>query len=423
MTRLADLMSATEHTVAAPPLDVERVRRDFPTLRRTYRDRPLAYLDNAATSHKPNAVIDAIERFYRKTNSNVHRGVHRLSVEATDAYEQARATIARFLGAPGPDRIVFVRGATEAINLVAQSFLRPRIQIGDEILITHMEHHANIVPWQLLREQTGLSLRVAAINDRGELDLDDFNAKLTPRTRLVAITHASNALGTITPVADVIRRAHDQGVPVLVDGAQATPHLPVDVQALDADFYTFSGHKVFGPTGIGVLYGKAELLQQMPPYQGGGDMIRSVTFEKTDFADPPQRFEAGTPHIAGAIGLATAVDYLASIGFDALGNYEQRLLDHATHALDDIPGVTIVGTANDKVPVVSFTIDGVHPHDAGTILDQLGVAVRAGHHCTQPVMDRFGIPATVRASFALYNTGEEIAALARGVRKAIEVLG
>ncbi len=407
---------------AAPPLDVHRLRDDFPALRQHVGGRPLVYLDNAATTHRPTAVLDTLDRFYRRDNANIHRGVHRLSVRATAAYENARATVARFINAARPEEIVFVRGATEAINLVAYAFARPRLREGDEILVSELEHHANIVPWQLIGAQTGARLRVIPITDAGALRLDAYEQLLSDRTRLVAITHASNALGTLNPVGEIVARAHARGVPVLLDGAQAVAHVPVDVQALDCDFYVFSGHKVFGPTGIGVLYGKAALLAQMPPWQGGGDMIRTVTFERTTYADPPQRFEAGTPHIAGAIGLAAALEYVRSLDAVALARHEQDLLAYGSARLAELPGVRLRGTAPEKVPVISFTIDGVHPHDAGTVLDQLGVAVRAGHHCAQPLMQRLGVPATVRASLAFYNMRTELDALVDGVRRAIEVL-
>jgi cysteine desulfurase/selenocysteine lyase len=421
MSAVAPTMTGSAAPVASDPLDVERVRRDFPALLQTVDGKPLVYLDNAATTQKPNSVIEAVERFYRKANANVHRGVHRLSVRATEAYEAARGKAARFIGANYPEEIIFVRGATEAINLVAQTFGRAHLGVGDEVLISHMEHHANIVPWQILCEQTGARLRVAPINDRGELVLEEFERLLGPRTKLVSIGHISNALGTINPVERTIALAHARGIPVLVDGAQAVPHMKVDVQAIDADFYTFSGHKTFGPTGIGVLYGKYELLGQMPPYQGGGDMITSVTFEKTTYNTAPHRFEAGTPHIAGAIGLGVALDYLEAAGLERVIAYESELLAYATEALSSIPEIRLIGTARQKAGVLSFTIDGVHPHDAGTILDQQGIAVRAGHHCAQPVMQRFGIPATIRASLAFYNTREELDALLRGIRKVIEV--
>jgi cysteine desulfurase/selenocysteine lyase len=407
----------------APPFDVERVRADFPILHRLVHGKPLVYLDNAATTQKPRAVIDAISAYYEGSNANVHRGVHTLSELATDAYDGARATVRGFLGAARDSEIVFVRGATEGINLVAQSFARPRLKAGDEVLITGMEHHSNIVPWQLVCEQTGAVLRVVPITDAGELEPGGFERLLSERTRLVALNHVSNALGTVNPVADMIRAAHARGVPVLVDGAQAAPHLAVDVQELGCDFYTFSGHKVYGPTGIGALYGRQAHLEAMVPYQGGGDMIRSVTLEKTEFNVPPYKFEAGTPNIAGAVGLAVALDYLEDLGLDAVAAHEHALLELATEHVGAIPGVRLIGTAHDKAAVLSFVVDGVHPHDVGTVLDSEGIAVRAGHHCAQPVMDRFGVSGTVRASFALYNTAAEVGALMRGLRRVKEIFG
>jgi cysteine desulfurase/selenocysteine lyase len=381
----------------------------------------LVYLDNAATTQKPQVVIDAVSRYYTHDNANVHRGVHTLSQRATDSYEAARAKIQRFINAAAVEEIVFVGGATEAINLVAQSYARPRLKPGDEIIVSAMEHHSNIVPWQLVGEQTGAVLKVVPINDAGELELDALRGLLGPRTRLVAITHLSNALGSIVPIESVIALAHDRGVPVLVDGAQAISHLPVDVRALGCDFYAFSGHKIFGPTGIGVLYGRTELLDAMPPYQGGGDMIRSVTFDRTEYNDLPYKFEAGTPNIAGAIGLGAALDYVSTIGMQAIAAHERDLLTYATQAASGIPGLRIVGTARRKASILSFTLDGLHPHDIGTILDDQGVAIRAGHHCAMPVMQRYGIGGTARASFALYNTREEVDALVAGIRKAQEM--
>ncbi len=421
MSTIASAVSRMVTPVVGDTFDVERVRRDFPALLQSIDGKPLVYLDSAATTQKPDAVIEAVERFYREDNANIHRGVHRLSVRATDAYESARRKVARFVGASRPEEIVFVRGATEAINLVAQTFGRTHLGVGDEVLISHMEHHANIVPWQMLCEQTGAQLRVMPINDRGEIIIDEYERLLGPRTKLVSIAHVSNALGTINPVQGMIALAHARGIPVLVDGAQAVPHMKVDVRTLDADFYVFSGHKTFGPTGIGALYGRYELLDQLPPYQGGGDMITSVTFEKTTYAKAPQRFEAGTPHIAGAVGLGAAIDYLEAVGLQGITAYEHELLTYATEALSGLPEVHLVGTARDKAGVLSFTVDGAHPHDVGTILDQQGIAVRAGHHCAQPVMERFGVPATVRASLAFYNTREEIDVLVRGLRGVIEV--
>ncbi|MDW8130439.1 MAG: cysteine desulfurase [Bryobacterales bacterium] len=398
------------------------MRADFPALGQLVRGRPLVYLDNAATTQKPRAVVEALVGFYTRDCANVHRGVHELSQRATEAYESARRTVARFLNAT-PDEIVFTRGTTEAINLVAQSFGRSILAEKDEILVTELEHHSNIVPWQMLAEQTGARLVVAPINDRGEIVLEELERRLNERTRLIALAHVSNALGTVNPVEEICRMARQRGIAVLVDGAQAVPHLRVDVRALGCDFYAFSGHKIYGPTGIGVLYGKAELLERMPPYQGGGDMIRSVSFAGTLYNDPPFRFEAGTPHIAGAIGLAAAIEYLDRLGLGEIGRHEQELLEAATIALAEIPGVRLVGTARHKAAVVSFVLDGVHPHDVATVLDHEGVAVRAGHHCAQPLMERLGLPATTRASFALYNTLEEVEVLARAVRRAREIFG
>ena len=383
--------------------------------------KPLVYLDNAATSQKPRAVIDAIVRYYEELNANIHRGVHTLSVRATEAHDAARQTVKRFVNAGDTREIVFVRGATEAINLVAQSYGRTHVAAGDEVLITAMEHHSNIVPWQILCEEKGAQLKVAPIDDRGELRLDEFEKLIGPRTKIVAVTHVSNALGTVNPLREMIEIAHRRGVPVLVDGAQAVPHFAVDVQALDCDFYAFSGHKVYGPTGIGVLYGKRVLLEAMPPYQGGGDMISSVTFEKTTYNDLPFKFEAGTPDIAGAIALGAALEYIGGLGMDRIAAHEHELLAYATEAVGAIPGVQLIGTASERAGALSFVLDGVHPHDLGTILDREGIAIRTGHHCAQPVMERFGIPATARASFAVYNTKEEVDALVEGIKSAREV--
>jgi len=404
-------------------LDVERVRQDFPALALEVYDRPLVYLDNAATTQKPESVLTEEDRWYRELCSNVHRGVHYLSQKATDAYEAARGKVASFIHAGSTDEVIFLRGTTEAINLVASTYGRQHVGSGDEVLITEMEHHSNIVPWQILCEEKEAALRVAPIDDRGQLILDEYERLLSERTKIVAVTHVSNALGTINPVREMVEMAHRQGIPVVVDGAQAVPHLNVDVQALDCDFFAFSGHKMYGPTGIGVLYGKRELLSAMPPYQGGGEMIRSVTFEKTDFAEPPARFEAGTPNIAGAVALGAAIDYLSALGLAGIAAHEQQVLAHATDAISQIPGVRIIGTAETKASVLSFVIDGVHAHDVGTILDRQGIAVRAGHHCAQPVMDRFGVPATARASFALFNTLEEADRLAAGIHQVKEVFG
>jgi len=401
--------------------NVERIRADFPILKQKVHGRPLVYLDNAATTQKPQAVLDALQRFYTTECANVHRGVHLLSERATHDYEEARAKVQRFLNAAETREIVFVRGATEGINLVASSYGRQHVGPGDEVLITAMEHHSNIVPWQILCQERGARLRVAPINDRGELVLEEFESLLGPKTRLVAVAHVSNALGTINPVRQIIDSAHRRGVPVLVDGAQAVAHLPVDVRELDCDFYVFSGHKVFGPTGIGVLYGKAQLLEDMPPYQGGGDMIRSVTFEKTIYNDLPYRFEAGTPNIAGVIGLGAALDYLGGLGLEAVEAHEHEVLAYGTEGLATVPGLRLIGTAREKTGVLSFVLEGVHPHDLGTILDREGIAIRTGHHCAQPVMQRFGVPATARASLACYNTRAEIDLLVRGIHKVREV--
>jgi cysteine desulfurase / selenocysteine lyase len=407
--------------IAAPVFDVRRIRADFPILHQLVHGRPLVYLDNAATTQKPRAVIEAIEHFYTRDNSNIHRGLHALSERATFAYERARGKVRRFLNAADNSEIVFTRGTTEAINLVALSWGRQNVGPGDEVLISTMEHHSNIVPWQILCGERGAKIRVVPVSDRGEFLFDEYLKLLGPRTRLVAVAHMSNALGTINPVARIVEAAHERKIPVLVDGAQAAPHLSVDVRKLDCDFYAFSGHKLYGPTGSGALYGKAALLEAMPPFQGGGDMILSVTFEKTTYNKIPHKFEAGTPDIAGAIGLGAAIDYLETIGHEAREAHERDLLDHATRSLSRIPGLTIVGTAPEKASVVSFTLDGIHPHDIGTILDKEGIAIRAGHHCTQPLMDRFGVPATARASLAFYNTRDEIDALVSGIQRVQEI--
>ena len=402
-------------------LDVERVRRDFPILTRPVHGRPLVYLDSAASAQRPRAVLDAVEDYETHSHANVHRGVHLLSQEATAAYEGARDRVRRFLNARSTREIIFTRGTTEAINLVAQSFAQPRFGPGDEILITGLEHHANIVPWQMVRDQTGCSLTVAPIDLRGEVPIDGFMERLTPRTRLVAVAHVSNALGTILPVADIVAAAHARGVPVLLDGAQAVPHLPIDVRALDCDFYAFSGHKLYGPTGIGVLYGREELLAAMPPWQGGGDMILTVSFERTTYNELPWKFEAGTPNMSGAVGLAAAMDYVERLGLEAIAAHEHALLEEATAGLSGIRGLRIIGTAAKKAAVISFTLEGIHPHDLGTILDSEGVAVRTGHHCAMPVMEFFGVPATARASFACYNTHEDVQRLIEALHKAREV--
>jgi len=406
-----------------PHFDVDRVRADFPILWQQVRGRPLVYLDNAATAQKPKAVIDAIVRYYERDNANIHRGVHYLSERATEEYETARKVVQSFLGAANPGEIIFVRSATEAVNLVAQTYGRAHVSAGDEVLITAMEHHSNIVPWQLLCEEKGAKLRVAPINENGELVLEEFERLLGPRTKIVAVGHISNALGTINPVATITKMAHAKKIPVLVDGAQAVPRVPVNVRDLDCDFYAFSGHKAYGPTGIGVLYGKAALLERMPPYQGGGDMISSVTFEKTIYNKVPHKFEAGTPDISGAVGLRAAIDYLENLGMHNIAAYEHELLQCATQAVSDIRGIRLIGTAKEKAGVLSFVMDGVHPHDIGTILDQEGIAIRTGHHCAQPLMERFGLDATARASFGLYNTKQEIEALVRGIQKVHEVFG
>ncbi|MFH0989722.1 MAG: cysteine desulfurase [bacterium] len=401
--------------------DVHSVRKDFPILRRTVHHKPLVYLDNAATSQKPLEVIQSIQQYYLEENSNVHRGVHHLSEIATEHYELVRSKVQRFIGSESLKEIIFVRGATEAINLVAQTYGRVNVQAGDEVLISAMEHHSNIVPWQLLCEEKDARLRIIPMIDSGELELEAYQKLLTKRTKIVALTHVSNALGTINPVREMIALAHTHGIPVLLDGAQAVAHLRVDMKELDCDFYVFSSHKMFGPTGIGILYGKQHLLEAMPPYQGGGDMIRSVTFEKTIFNDLPYKYEAGTPNIAGTIGFGTAIDYLNRLDWTSLSQHEHSLMEYATRRLSEIKNLKVIGTAKEKVGVISFILDEIHPHDIGTILDQEGVAIRTGHHCAQPVMDRFGIPATARASFAFYNTTEDIDALIDGLHKVQEV--
>jgi len=423
-------MKAVNQVAAADALsgsrvafNVERIREDFPILRQQVHGKPLVYLDSAATSQKPKVVIDTVTQYYLAENSNVHRGIHFLSEQATRAFEDSRAKVARFLNASTAQEIVFVRGATEGINLVAQSFGRMRVKAGDEIIISAMEHHSNIVPWQILCQETGAVLRVVPINDRGEFLVDEYAKLLSPKTRLVSVVHVSNALGTINPVKRIVEMAHGRGVPVLIDGAQAAPHLAIDVQELDCDFYVFSSHKLFGPTGVGVVYGKAHHLEAMPPYQGGGDMILSVTFEKTLYNVAPFKFEAGTPHIAGVIGLGAAIDYLDGVGLDRIAAYESGLLAYATEAVSAVPGVRLIGTAKEKASIVTFVLEGVHAHDIGTILDQEGIAIRTGHHCAQPVLQRFGVPATARASLAFYNTRGEIDALVRGIRKVTELFG
>jgi cysteine desulfurase/selenocysteine lyase len=403
--------------------EVEKVRQDFPILKQRVHGKPLVYLDNGATSQKPQVVIDTLDHYYKFENSNIHRGVHYLSERATERYEGAREKIRQFLNAPNGQEIVFVRGTTEAINLVAQSYGRTFLKAGDEIVISAMEHHSNIVPWQILCGQIGARLRIIPINHDGEFVLDEYRRLLNENTKLVSLTHVSNALGSIVPVKEAVRLAHERGVPVLLDGAQAVPHFKVDVQDIGCDFYAFSGHKVFGPTGVGVLYGKSELLDAMPPYQGGGDMISLVTFEKTHYNVLPYKFEAGTPNIAGGIGLGAAIDYLNSLNWEAVCAHEHDLLRYATNALSAIETIRIIGTAKDKAGVLSFVFDHIHAHDVGTILDQEGVAIRAGHHCAMPVMQRFGVPATARASFALYNNREDVDALVRGIHRVLKVFG
>lgn len=417
----SEVLRNTESVLARTEVDVARWRDDFPILRQVVHGKPLVYLDNAATTQKPQVVIDAQSAFYLHDNANVHRGVHTLSQRATDEYEAAREKVRGFINAAATREIVFVRGTTEAINLVAQSYARPHLNADDNIVISAMEHHSNIVPWQMVCAQSGAELRVVPVNDAGELDLAMFERLVGPGTKLVAITHLSNALGTITPAARLVEIAHAQGIPVLLDGAQAISHLGVDVRALDCDFYAFSGHKIFGPTGIGILYGKEKLLDAMPPYQVGGDMIRSVTFGQTEYNDLPYKFEAGTPNIAGAIGLGAALDYVSTVGIEAIAGHERELLDHATRLAQDVAGLRIIGTAQHKASILSFTLEGVHPHDIGTILDHEGVAIRAGHHCAMPLMQRFGIAGTARASFSFYNTREEVDALFAAITKVQEM--
>src|ERR671926_351570 len=421
-------MIATEKTIGGQGAavnsggwDVGRVREDFPVLGQTVNGKPLVYLDNAASAQVPRIVIERGAKYLREEHSNIHRGVHYLSQRATSAYEGAREKVRRFINARDAKECIFVRGCTEGINLVMHGYGRKFVSEGDEIIVSAMEHHANIVPWQMLCEEKGARLRVIPMNDAGELLIDEYDGLLNEHTRLVAVMHVSNALGTINPVKEMIAQAHKYGVPVLIDGAQAAPHMPIDMQDLDCDFYVFSGHKMYAPTGSGVLYGKLEMLEKMNPFQGGGDMIRNVTFEKTTYADPPNRFEAGTPAIASQIGLGAAIDYLNSIGREAAAAYEMELLRYATQKVSAIEGVRIIGTAKNKASVLSFVIDDIHPHDIGTILDQEGIAVRAGHHCAQPVMQRFNVPATARASFSFYNTKEEIDVLARTIERVIEI--
>ncbi len=423
-------MTSATHVVTGnfPPVagrrstfDVEKVRREFPILHQKVNGKPLVYLDNAATAQKPESVLRALDKYYREYNSNIHRGVHYLSERATQAYEQARAAAQRFINAADTSEVIFVRGTTEAINLVAQSWGRKHVGAGDEIVISTMEHHSGIVPWQMLCEEKGAKLRVIPINDQGELLLEEYEKLLGPRTKFVSVAHVSNALGTINPVRQVVEMAHRRGVPVLLDGAQAAPHVKVDVRALDCDFYAFSSHKLYGPTGVGVLYGKSKLLEAMPPYQGGGDMISSVTFEKTLYNKLPYKFEAGTPNIAGGIGLGATIQYLNQFDWEQVEAHEREVLAYATERVSSVPGVHLIGTAREKTAVVSFVIEGIHPHDVGTILDQEGIAIRTGHHCAQPVMQRFGIVGTARASFGLYNTRADVDALVAGLHKVLEV--
>jgi cysteine desulfurase/selenocysteine lyase len=414
---------ASEKAATLRAFDLRAIRDDFPILKQTVRGKPLVYLDNAATSQKPQQVIDATTRYYAQENSNIHRGVHYLSERATQEYEQARVTAQRFINAARPEEIIFVRGTTEAINLVASTFGHANVRAGDEVLITEMEHHSNIVPWQLLCDQKNARLRVAPINDDGELLIDEFEKLLNERTRIVSLAHISNALGTINPIAPLIEAAHRAGAVVVIDGAQAAPHTRIDVQLLDCDFYTLSGHKVYGPTGIGVLYGKARLLDAMPPYQGGGDMIATVTFEKTTYNSLPHKFEAGTPNIAGTVGFGAALDYVNAIGVEAIADHERQLLAYGVESLSRISGLRLIGTAKEKASILSFVLDGIHPHDVGTVLDREGIAIRTGHHCAMPLMLRFGVPATSRASLGLYNTKGEIDALVAGIHKVKEVLG
>ena len=428
MTTAANMTGVSGHAAAIPSdgfaaLDPHRIRQDFPILDQQVNGKPLVYLDNAATTQKPRAVIDAISNYYLQNNANVHRGVHTLSQRATDDYEAGREAVCRFINAPDVNEIIYVRGTTEGLNLVASSYGRKYFKAGDEVIITGMEHHSNIVPWQILRQEIGIKLRVVPFNDDGELLMDEYEALLNDRTRMVSVVHQSNALGTVNPIAAMAELAHARGIPVLVDAAQSVPHMPVDVQALGADFLTFSGHKLYGPTGIGALWGRSDLLNDMPPYQSGGEMIRSVTFEETIYNTLPHKFEAGTPDIAGAIGLGAAIEYLENIGMARIAAYEQALLRYGTEKIGGIEGVQLIGTAEDKGGVLSFYMELAHPHDIGTILDAEGIAVRTGHHCAQPVMARYGIPATVRASLAFYNTTDDIDALVKAIDRVIEVFG
>jgi cysteine desulfurase/selenocysteine lyase len=423
MNSAGEVLAADSRPMPHCGFDVWNIREDFPILKQRVHGKPLIYLDNAATSQKPQHVIDTLQHYYAAENANIHRGAYALSEQATQAYEDARMKVRHFINAPSEREIIFTRNVSEAINLVVHSYGRKFIQAGDEIIISAMEHHSNIVPWQILCEEKGALLRVVPINDEGEFLLGAYEQLLNPKTKFVAVTQVSNALGSIAPVRQIIDLAHRRDIPVLIDGAQAVPHFKVDVQELDCEFYGFSGHKLYGPTGIGILYGKAQLLAAMPPYQGGGDMIRSVSFEKTIYAPIPSKFEAGTPHIAGGIGLGAAIDYLEGIGLEAITAYEQELLVYAMEAVSAIPGVRIFGTSKEKAGVISFSLEGVHPHDIATILDQEGIAIRTGHHCAQPVMERFGVPAMARASLAFYNTKAEIDALVAGIYKVKEVFG
>ncbi len=416
-------MAEQQSIKVEPEFDVAQVRAQFPSLNQQVYDHPLVYLDSGASAQKPDVVIDAISNYYRNDHANVHRGVHKLAERATDAFEGARERIASFINAESPREIIFVRGATEGINLVAQSWGQQNLKSGDEVMITEMEHHANIVPWQFICQQKNAVLKVIPMNDRGELLMDSFRDLLSAKTRMVAVTHISNALGTVNPVKEIVSLAHHVGAKVLIDGAQAAPHSKIDIDEIGCDFYTFSGHKVYGPTGIGVLWGREELLAKMPPYQGGGEMIRRVTFEKSDFASPPYRFEAGTPNIAGAVGLGVAIDWLDGLGLGNVSTHEAALLEYATSKAKETPGMRIIGTAENKAGILSFELEGIHPHDLGTIFDRQGVAIRAGHHCAMPVMQHFSVPATVRASFGVYNTLEDVDALFRGVARAQELFG
>lgn len=415
-------MSKSATDIAGPVLDIKKIRADFPLLNREMNGKPIVFLDSAASSQKPQQVIDAMNEYYRQQHANVHRGVYQLSQEATDAFERARTLVRTFINAASDKEVIFTRGTTEGINLVASSFGRQFVKAGDEVIVSHLEHHSNIVPWQLVCEQQGASLKVIPVTEAGELDMEAYRNLLSDRTRIVAVNHVSNALGTVNPVEEIIREAHARDIPVLLDGAQAVPHMKVDVQELDVDFYAFSGHKMLGPTGIGILYGKAKWLEAMPPYHGGGEMIHTVSFEKTTYAELPHKFEAGTPDIAGAVGLGAAVEYMLEIGPDQIGRHEHELLVYATEQLQQIEGLKIYGVSDKKAGVISFLVEGVHPYDLGTLLDKQGIAVRTGHHCAQPLMDRYGIPGTVRASFAVYNNREDVDKLVAGVKRAVNML-